>query len=143
MIGLLGILESPFDAELRVVGNLTDGTPFTGTDIIRVIRPGKSGAQTAFTSGASGIPKAFSLSPNYPNPVTYQTTIRYAIPKESLVKLYFYDLSGRLVKTLVDAEVKPGYYTTTLDSKNLTRGIYFLMFSAGDYKAMRKLILVK
>jgi hypothetical protein len=89
------------------------------------------------------LPHSFAFS-QYPNPFMTRTTISYAIPKACNVKLNLYDVTGRVVKTLVNGEIKPGYYTMTLEGKDFVSGVYFLRFKAGDeYKSTKKMILVK
>jgi flagellar hook assembly protein FlgD len=45
---------------------------------------------------------------NYPNPVTNQTTIRFQLPGTSNVTLKVYNVSGQLMKVLVDGVVEAG-----------------------------------
>ncbi len=85
---------------------------------------------------------AFALSQK-PNPFMKKTIITYSVPRTVKVKLTLYDLSGRVVRTFVDRESKPGYYTISFDSKELTSGVYFLKFKADKFKAVQKLILMK
>ena len=47
-------------------------------------------------------PEASFLAQNYPNPFNPSTTIRFALSEASEVSLCIYDVSGRLVKTLLD-----------------------------------------
>jgi hypothetical protein len=88
------------------------------------------------------------LLQNEPNPVISNTVIRYAIPAEDQVSLKVYDLSGRLVKTLVSESQKSGVYAFKWDGrdnsgKRLPSGIYFYRFKSGDYTATKKLILLR
>jgi hypothetical protein len=88
------------------------------------------------------------LLQNEPNPVLSNTVIRYAIPAEGQASLKVYDLSGRLVKTLVSGSQKSGVYALKWDGKDhagnrLPSGIYFYRFVSGDYKATKKLILMR
>ena len=77
-----------------------------------------------------------------PNPFIQRTTIMYQLPVKSRVSLKIYDVTGRLVKILVNREKKPGYYNASWDAKELASGIYFVKFEAGDYKKVKKLILM-
>ena len=52
--------------------------------------------------------KVFSLAQNYPNPFNPATSIKYSVPKQSLVKLIIYDVIGREVVTLVNEIKTPG-----------------------------------
>jgi hypothetical protein len=89
------------------------------------------------------LPTAFALDQNYPNPFNPSTTIEFALPKDSHVKLEVYDLLGRLVATLVD-DVRPaGYHMQRFDASALGTGIYFYRLSAGENSFLKKMLLVK
>jgi hypothetical protein len=90
-----------------------DYIKFVGIDLAAVgIGDGRYGG-----SGAN-IPKVFSLSQNYPNPFNPSTTIQYDIPEVSStvpVKVFVYDVQGRLVRKLVDKEKASGRYQVHWD----------------------------
>ncbi|GAB4297831.1 MAG: hypothetical protein Kow0098_22520 [Ignavibacteriaceae bacterium] len=95
-------------------------------------------------------PVEFILEQNYPNPFNPTTKIRYSIPsvilseaKNLFVSLKLYDLLGREVKTLVNQEQPAGSYEVELNASDLTGGIYFYQITAGEYKASKKLVLLK
>jgi predicted acyl esterase len=91
------------------------------------------------------IPKEFNLNQNYPNPFNPVTTINYSIPLKSFVTLKVYDISGRVVATLVNNETSPGYYSVKFNSVTygLSSGIYFYKISAGSFVSVKKLVLIK
>jgi hypothetical protein len=92
----------------------------------------------------SGTPIEFALEQNYPNPFNPVTVLQYAIPKKSNVTLKIYDVQGRLVSTLINNETKTeGYYSIEYDASELPSGVYYYTLNAGDYKAAKKMILVK
>lgn len=78
------------------------------------------------------IPKEFSLEQNYPNPFNPTTNFELRIAKLGLVELKIFDILGREVATLVNAEMKPGTYNITFDASNLASGVYFYRMMAGD-----------
>ncbi len=80
---------------------------------------------------------------NRPNPFVRNTVIRYSVAAKSHVALKVYDICGRLVKTLVNTDTKPGYYSVKWDSKDITSGIYFLKFESDRFNAMRKAIIIR
>ena len=98
------------------------------------------------------------LYPNFPNPVHSSTYISYTLPAVSnqriasseprRVNLSIYDITGRLVKRLVDREQESGSYTVEWNGEDgrgrkVSNGIYFYRLLAGDHIATRKLILIK
>jgi hypothetical protein len=90
-----------------------------------------------------GVPLSYSLSQNYPNPFNPTTKISYSIRKPGLVKIELYNTLGQKVRTLVD-EVKPaGAYTVEVQANNLPSGIYFYRINAGDFRQVRKMLLMK
>ncbi len=85
----------------------------------------------------------YDLSQNYPNPFNPSTTIRYAIPKDGMVTLKIYDILGREVKTLVNNFKTKGRYEVNFDASNLSSGLYIYEIKSGDYKASKKMTLIK
>ncbi len=85
----------------------------------------------------------YNLSQNYPNPFNPSTTIKYIIPKNSLVTLKVYDVLGREVKTLVNEYKTAGDYNADFNASHLASGIYLYRITAGKYTAVRKMQLLK
>ncbi|MCD4731219.1 MAG: T9SS type A sorting domain-containing protein [Bacteroidales bacterium] len=85
----------------------------------------------------------FYLFQNYPNPFNPATTIDFRLPKSSYVKLSIYDISGRLVETLVNEEKKSGYYTIQWNAEKESSGIYLYRIDAGEFSSVKKCIVVK
>lgn len=77
------------------------------------------------------------------NPFITSTTIEYKIPIKTAVSLKIYDVSGKLVKSLVDKIDEPGYYRIELNAKDLSTGVYFIKLNAGDCKKSQKITLIK
>ena len=91
----------------------------------------------------SEIPKVFELSQNYPNPFNPVTRINYSVPKQSLVNLRVFDILGREVVTLVNEQLKPGYYSVDFNGENLASGVYFYRMEAGSFVNVKRLLLIK
>ena len=89
------------------------------------------------------IPKEFKLSQNYPNPFNPTTKIDYQLPKSAKVVIKVYDILGKLVRELVNENKEAGYYTVTFDGTNYASGVYFYRINAGDFNAVKKMVLVK
>jgi hypothetical protein len=95
------------------------------------------------------LPSAFALYQNYPNPFNPETTIRYQIPNDRHhVVLAIYDVMGKIVKTLVDAEQPAGDYTIrwdgkAADGKPVTSGTYLYKLTAGEFAQTKRMTLVR
>ena len=88
-------------------------------------------------------PRSLHLYPCTPNPFNLTTTLRYQLPAAGRVHLTVYDVSGRLVMTLVDAQLEAGDYEISVDGSNLSSGQYFLQLQAGDQTAVQTMSLLK
>jgi hypothetical protein len=89
------------------------------------------------------LPTTFRLEQNYPNPFNPQTTIRFAVPKPSEVRLKLFDLMGREVAVLVDERLQPGEYKVVFNGRRLGTGIYFYKLETRDFAQTRKLTILK
>lgn len=90
-----------------------------------------------------GVPGKFELSQNYPNPFNPETKISFTIPEDGKVKLAVYDNSGKEVTSLVNDFRTAGYYTIKFNATGLSSGVYYYRFSSGEFKDVRKMILIK
>jgi len=90
------------------------------------------------------IPDAYNLFQNYPNPFNPNTKIRFELPNASNVTLKVYNVRGQLVEVLVNNEiVTAGLKEVEFNATNLASGIYFYTIQAGDFKATKKMMLLK
>ena len=89
------------------------------------------------------IPETYSLSQAYPNPFNPTTTLSFAIPVDNEVTLSIYNLQGREVSTLIDANMDAGYHSIVWDANANASGVYFVKMVAGEYVNTQKLMLVK
>ena len=88
-------------------------------------------------------PEEFDVSQNYPNPINPTTTIQYKIPKRSIVKVEVYDALGRVVDAISEGTKDPGKYQTTFNLNNKASGMYVYKVTAGEYTAVKRMILMK
>ncbi len=93
--------------------------------------------------GESGIPEQVALEPNYPNPFAPSTTIRYALPRASDVRLEVFDALGRRVATLADAEQAAGTHEVTWDARGLASGIYVARLTAAGAVETQRMTLLR
>lgn len=79
------------------------------------------------------------LLDNRPNPFNPRTTIAFDLPKQESVSLRIFDVSGRLVRVLVDGDVTPGgrhesrWNGRDDDGRRVASGTYFYRLEAGEY----------
>ncbi|MDP6610853.1 MAG: T9SS type A sorting domain-containing protein, partial [Candidatus Marinimicrobia bacterium] len=102
-------------------------------------------AYSALTSNDDMIPKEFTLHPVYPNPFNPSTTISFDIPAQthSNASLRIYDITGRLVATLVDEQLAPGTHTLQWQPVNLSSGLYIVQLKAGNQTFNQKISYIK
>ena len=93
--------------------------------------------------GGEELPLSYGLDQNYPNPFNPTTSIRYQLPQSAHVTLKIYDVSGRLIVTLVDEQRSAGRHTARFDASNLASGLYLYRMQAGEFMQTRKLMLIK
>jgi hypothetical protein len=93
--------------------------------------------------GTAQTPVQFALDQSYPNPFNPTTTISYKIPKASWTTIEVFDLLGREVKLLVDEMQIAGSHNVKFNASGLASGVYFYSLRAGDFRATKKMLLVK
>ena len=95
-----------------------------------------------------GIPAAYELGQNYPNPFNPATSIRLSIPEAGVVRLQVYDVTGRVVRTLVDGATGAGRVLVAWDGtdetgRRVASGVYFYRLEASGATLTRKMMLLK
>jgi len=89
------------------------------------------------------LPTEFALLPAYPNPFNPETVIRYQLSADSNVLLQVYDVSGRLVTTLVNKPQHAGRCSIEWNASNYASGEYLCKLTIGDHSITQKLTLIK
>ncbi len=103
-------------------------------------------AGMSFSPGASDqtdVPTQTRLDGAYPNPFNPTTTIRFDLAAASPVRLDLYDITGRLVSTLINDVREAGHYSVTCDGRQLSTGVYFVRLSAGAMQSVQRIQLLK
>jgi photosystem II stability/assembly factor-like uncharacterized protein len=95
------------------------------------------------TQISSAIPENFELYQNYPNPFNPSTRIKFSVPQREFVNIIIYDISGKIIRTLVNQTLTEGIYETKFDAENFSTGIFFCKMTSRKYTAIKKMIYVK
>ena len=94
---------------------------------------------------ADALPRTTLLLPAAPNPFSERTAVRYGLPRSADVHLAVFDISGRLVRTLVSAMQAPGWHRLDWDGRDgggraAGSGVYFLRLQAGGTERMTRVV---
>jgi hypothetical protein len=89
------------------------------------------------------LPTEYSLSQNYPNPFNPSTTISYSIPKPGFVSIIVYDILGKEAAVLVNEVKQAGNFIVDFNASKLSSGVYFYRINAGEFTAVKRMILMK
>jgi len=160
-------LSSPFainsniensKGELKLLVYMKDATGVSG-ELLRFQATGEiklskveavdnQGRTVKVVAAAKTIPEKFALYQNHPNPFNLETQISFDLPVNSKVSLKIYNITGQLVRTLIDKDMEAGQHKVIWDGKNqkgetVASGIYFYRLEAGDYVSVKKMGLVK
>jgi hypothetical protein len=95
---------------------------------------------TGLTSYSNIVPEKFSLGQNYPNPFNPVTKIPYEIKEPSYIVLKVYDITGRMVKELVNGKWGTAKYIADFDASGLSSGIYFYRIEITGQSTKEKFI---
>lgn len=96
----------------------------------------------------AALPEKFALSQNFPNPFNPSTTISYALPKKTQVRLTIYNMLGKEIRTLVNRTEDAGYKSVVWDGLDqrgqlISTGVYIYKIQAGEFTHTRKMIFMK
>jgi hypothetical protein len=100
-------------------------------------------ASTDITEIDNAVPLDFALEQNYPNPFNPSTTIRFSLPLANQVQLKVYNMLGQEVATVLNEFKNAGSYEVTFDAADLPSGVYVYAITAGSFKSVQKMVLMK
>ncbi|NQT33728.1 carboxypeptidase regulatory-like domain-containing protein [bacterium] len=123
-----------YEYELSLVGN-NPISPFIVPIIVDVLN--------VVQGHDSGIPADFSLSEPYPNPFNSTASVRFGLPKDSHTVLHLFDINGRRIGSLGERDYTAGWHRVMIDAADLPTGLYFVMMESGDFRAVRRTLLVR
>lgn len=106
-----------------------------------------SSVSTGVAEGA-GMPGVFALRQVRPNPLERGATIVFDLPRPSHVVLQVFDVSGRLIRSVVDGEMPGGHHGFEWNreddaGRRVASGVYFVRFRAGDFEETKRAVVLR
>ncbi|MEM8486282.1 MAG: FG-GAP-like repeat-containing protein [Bacteroidota bacterium] len=95
------------------------------------------------------VPDDYRLHDNYPNPFNPTTTISFTLPLDKAVSVRVFDMTGRLVRTLVNNEYRTeGYHEVVWDATSdagnqVASGSYLYTLEYGNFRQSKTMVLIK
>ncbi|MDK9699861.1 MAG: T9SS type A sorting domain-containing protein [bacterium] len=124
-----------FTATLNVTTNATDEVFNVPVEVtVQQVNAGEGNVPLA---------NSFALLGAYPNPFNPTTSVKFSLATHSKVTLSLYDVSGREVASLLNAELPAGSHSIGMKAVDLAAGTYFIQMKAGSYVGATKVVLLK
>jgi len=98
---------------------------------------------SAVNDRTSEVPANFALHASFPNPFNPSTQISFDLAKSVRVKLSVYDVTGKLVATLVNGKLEAGTHNVTWNAQGQPSGVYFAKMEAEGFSQVQKMTLLK
>jgi len=123
-----------------IAGNSCSSDTLVFVDAVKV---------TAISGVGDVVPTRYVLEQNVPNPFNPMTTIYFELPEPATVSLRVYDISGRLVRSLLEGSaLGAGRQDVVWNGKDdggqqVATGVYFYHLNAGSFNETRRMVLVK
>ncbi|MBN2571297.1 MAG: T9SS type A sorting domain-containing protein, partial [Ignavibacteriales bacterium] len=141
-----------FSATNLVNGLIQDSTTFFTGELINgltyywkvIVKRGTETDTIGIFSFKIELPEGFVIHPNYPNPFAYSTTIEYDLPEPSNVRIVIYDVSGKMVKELLNEYQEARSYRYEWNGTDgfghkAGSGIYVLVINAESTQSNKKM----
>ena len=98
-------------------------------------------------------PEKTALLANFPNPFNPETRIPYQLSADADVSLSIYDMRGQLVRTIDSGHQHAGVYANrgnaihwdgrNMHGEQVASGVYIYCLTAGEYRASRRMVIMK
>jgi hypothetical protein len=88
-------------------------------------------------------PNQFVLEQNYPNPFNPNTTIEFAVPRYSMVKLEIFNALGERIDVLVNQGLAAGNYCIQWNAENAASGIYYYRLTGQNFTNVKRMLLIQ
>ncbi len=99
-------------------------------------------------SSRPAVPSQYALFESYPNPFNSSTRIGFSLAAAGRVLIDVFDINGRIVRRLMNANYEPGRYEVVWDGRDnsgadVVSGIYFYRLKVNDFAEVKKTTLIK
>ena len=140
----------PFDSAQYLLLNIAIEPSVTSSfiesemeiDYVRVYEASTLSTQT------QTVPVYFNVFQNFPNPFNPITTLKYDLPEDSFVDITIYDMLGNVVNNLINQNQRRGYKSVQWNATNnegqpVSAGVYLYTIQVGQFRQVKKMILLK
>ena len=132
---------------------INENTGWIVGDFGSILKTTTGGIPLGVVQNPIQLPSSFSLHQNYPNPFNPVTNIKFQIPlsrgvsgedgRGVFTKLIIYDLTGRVVATLVNEQLQPGSYSVDWNGAGYASGVYFYSLITNEFTETKRMVLLK
>lgn len=91
----------------------------------------------------NAVPRNFAIKAIRPNPFNSSSEISYSLDKPTQVKIHVWDITGRLIETLVDRFSDAGNYRVVFMRTDIPSGNYIVELSDGERSLTKEMVLMK
>ena len=112
----------------------------SGVNVLELIGDSEKWVLRKFTTT---VPTIFALHTAYPNPFNPVTTIQFSVQTHGNASLHIIDIKGRLMETLINKNLNPGFHEITWNASSYPSGIYLAQLTSNNYLFTQKLIYLK
>jgi subtilisin family serine protease len=148
--GQYGAVTVHFDATGLALGTynammtVSSNDPLTGSVDVPITLL----VQDSVSAVGDGLPNVLHLTGAVPNPFNPQTDIKFSLPRDAQVKLSVYDVSGRLVRSLLNESMTAGNHSVSWvgrddAGKSVASGTYFMRLIADGETSVKSMVLVR
>ena len=107
-----GITSNPKNVVLNISTLATPSLLESGVDFEAIV------AAPAMQNGTG--------SKIYPNPANTAATLQFSVAQAGYVQATIYNISGKVVKNVINAEYQPGFYNKSINTADLKAGVYMI-----------------
>lgn len=125
--------------------SLTDKNPSGGSKFIYRLKQIDNNGKFTYSDEVEIelVPNEYNLFQNYPNPFNPETNIKFALPKDTELRIVLYNMLGESVMTITEGKYGAGFYQVVLMMSDLPSGVYIYRIESKEFISAKKIILLK